>query len=264
MPGGYGTDEDTTPWGSAGTSYVTPGQTSSPYVSGAGPTNEPVNYEPQNNNQSVDEVWADEFSDISDAQDLISVDNSDLYGGYSTPQEQLAALLGATGQIGGGLYGGTYTKGPVRYPKQFYTAEGWAEVRQRGWSSKLKPEFQYGGKWSITNPEMDQYGRFQTLPEGVVYSTSIGNPERGWGGYKRVSNFTGSGSGGSGGRGGGYYGGRGGSGGGGGGGSPMQFPGSGGDAYMRNRWGQSDIQRRYIDRMRGMNRGGIVSLCQDF
>ena len=65
---------------------------------------------------------------------------------------------------------------------------------------------------------------------------------------------------------GGYYSGRGGygGGGGGGGGSRMQVAGSGGDAYMRPRWGQSEIQRRYIDRMRRANRGGIVSLCQDF
>ena len=65
MPGGYGTDEST-PWGSSGTSYVTPGQTSSPYVSSAGPTNEPVNYEPQNNqvsNSWSGNDWANEFAD---------------------------------------------------------------------------------------------------------------------------------------------------------------------------------------------------------
>ena len=39
MPGGYGTD-DSTPWGAAGTSYVSPGQTSSPYQSGGGSTNQ--------------------------------------------------------------------------------------------------------------------------------------------------------------------------------------------------------------------------------
>ena len=39
MPGGYGTDEST-PWGSAGTSYVTPGQTSSPYQPGGESTNQ--------------------------------------------------------------------------------------------------------------------------------------------------------------------------------------------------------------------------------
>jgi len=39
MPGGYGTD-DSTPWGSAGTSYVLPGQTSTPYQPGGGSTNQ--------------------------------------------------------------------------------------------------------------------------------------------------------------------------------------------------------------------------------
>jgi hypothetical protein len=39
MPGGYGTD-DSTPWGSAGTSYVSPGQTSSPHQPGGGSTNQ--------------------------------------------------------------------------------------------------------------------------------------------------------------------------------------------------------------------------------
>ena len=39
MPGGYGTD-DSTPWGAAGTSYVSPGQTSSSYQPGGGSTNQ--------------------------------------------------------------------------------------------------------------------------------------------------------------------------------------------------------------------------------
>tara|TARA_R110002049_G_scaffold229335_1_gene401421 strand:- start:190 stop:999 length:810 start_codon:yes stop_codon:yes gene_type:complete len=39
MPGEYGTD-DSTPWGAAGTSYVSPGQTSSPYQPGGGSTNQ--------------------------------------------------------------------------------------------------------------------------------------------------------------------------------------------------------------------------------
>ena len=60
--------------------------------------------------------------------------------------------------------------------------------------------------------------------------------------------------------GGGYYGGRGGSGGGGG-GSGMQVASAEGPGGMRSPWGLSDIQRRYINRMRTANRGGIVSLC---
>jgi hypothetical protein len=62
-----------------------------------------------------------------------------------------------------------------------------------------------------------------------------------------------------------YGGGRGGGGGGG-----YQPQGSYGDAYMRGRWGPSHIQRKWIEQLRnphgggyfrGMNRGGIVSLC---
>ena len=72
------------------------------------------------------------------------------------------------------------------------------------------------------------------------------------------------GGGGGGGWGYGYgYGGGGGRGGGSGGGG-YQPQGSYGDAYMRNRWGQSGIQGDWIRGLRGMNRGGIVSLCQDF
>ena len=77
--------------------------------------------------------------------------------------------------------------------------------------------------------------------------------------YKTPGSVGGGGSGG--GRG--YYGGRGGSGGGsrGSGGSRMQFPGAEGDGGMRGRWGQPTLQGDYIRRMRGYNRGGIVSLC---
>ena len=106
--------------------------------------------------------------------------------------------------------------------------------------------------------------------EGLEDITS-GNPnlqfQEGFGtGYDewyKTPGYGGSGRGG-GGRGGGYYrsgSGGGGSGGGAGGGSSMQYPGSGGGAGMRGRWGQPTIQGDYIRRMRGYNRGGIVSLC---
>jgi len=85
--------------------------------------------------------------------------------------------------------------------------------------------------------------------------------------YKTPGSVGGGRSGGSGrsGWGYGYGGGRGGGGGGG-----YQPQGSYGDAYMRNPWGQSHIQRKWIQQLRnphgegyfrGMNRGGIVSLC---
>jgi len=55
----------------------------------------------------------------------------------------------------------------------------------------------------------------------------------------------------------GYGGGRGGGYGGGGGGTPKY----GGDFAGENPWGQSQIQRAWINQLRGMNRGGIVGLC---
>ena len=104
-----------------------------------------------------------------------------------------------SGQWGGGMGGGVYDKGPVVYPKQFYTPEGWSEVQKYGWSSKLKPEFQYDGQYSITGTDekgnyvMDQYGKFQSLPEGVIYSS---NANDGRGGYIKTSDFNQSGGGG--------------------------------------------------------------------
>ena len=103
----------------------------------------------------------------------------------STWEDAYNEMKGA-GQWGGGVGGGVYDKGPVVYPKEMYTHEGWAEVQKYGWSSKLKPQFQYDGEHSITNPEMDQWGQFQTLPEGVIYSS---NANDGRGGYIKTSDF---------------------------------------------------------------------------
>ena len=62
--------------------------------------------------------------------------------------------------------------------------------------------------------------------------------------------------------GGGYGGGRGGGGGGGrGGGMGGGGPRFQGDFAGENPWGQSQIQRAWINQLRGYNRGGIVSLC---
>ena len=77
--------------------------------------------------------------------------------------------------------------------------------------------------------------------------------------YSRSGRGSGGGGGGGGGWGYGY--GYGGGRGGGSGGGGYQPQGSYGDAYMRNRWGQSGIQGDWIRGLRGMNRGGIVSLC---
>lgn len=177
------------------------------------------------NNNSVDtSAWEDAYNSMSDS-----------------------------GQIGGGMGGGVYDKGPVVYPKEFYTPEGWNEVQKYGWSSKLLPQFQYDGQYSITNPGMDQYGQFQTLPEGVLYSSNLNN---GQGGYIKTNNFMYPGGGG-GGYGYGYGYGRGRSGGISGRAAQPTI-----DPYNPEfgKWGQSTVQGDFIRSLK--NRGGIISIVR--
>ena len=124
--------------------------------------------------------------------------------------------------------------------EHWYTGGGLWNPFYAGEDPKGNPIWLNEGQFN----EMMSVGEFGILPP--VGTTTGGGPgPRGGGG----------------GRGGGYYRSGSGGGGGGGGGSRMQFPGAGGDAYMRGRWGQPTIQGDYIRRMRGYNRGGIVSLC---
>jgi len=132
--------------------------------------------------------------------------------------------------------------------------------------------------WSSLNAAYQQAlktGNKEIFFEAVegLQDITAGNPNleyfdavsgTGWDDWWRRPTVTSGGGGGGGGRGGGYYrsgSGGGGGGGSGGGGSRMQFPGAEGAGGMRGRWGQPTIQGDYIRRMRGMNRGGIVSLC---
>jgi len=75
----------------------------------------------------------------------------------------------------------------------------------------------------------------------------------------KVLNYLGSRGGGPGGGGG--WGSGGGGGGGGYGGMGGRTPGFGGEGTSEDPWGRSQIQRSWINQLRGMNRGGIVSLC---
>jgi hypothetical protein len=186
MPGGFGTSG---PWGSSGDSYV----------GGSSPSNSPGH--PSNNNS-----W---INNISDNQDLISVNtNSDLYGGYSTAQEQAAALMAASGQIGGGISGGISTHTPVQYPDWMYTPEGLEELELFGWSDELLPEFQHDGQYSILDPtweienqpweewahENDQMGQ-NHLGYGTVYSPWANNGQGGFIVYDESINLPNQGSG---------------------------------------------------------------------
>ena len=112
---------------------------------------------------------------------------------HAQQMKQMAESMKSIGQIGGGLSGGTYTKGPVVYPKEFYTHEGWAEVQKKGWSDKLanyKIQGKTPSQWILSADDPAQAGgQLQTLPEGVIYSSNIGDPERGYGGFKKTSLF---------------------------------------------------------------------------
>tara|TARA_R100000501_G_C2588898_1_gene89610 strand:- start:7 stop:858 length:852 start_codon:yes stop_codon:yes gene_type:complete len=117
---------------------------------------------------------------------------------HAQQMQEMARDMKAVGQISGGLSGGTYTKGPVVYPKSFYTHEGWAEVQQRGWSDKLVDHEIQGktpSEWILSADDPEQAGgKLRDLDEGVIYSSNIGSwdeDQRGYGGFKRVSNFTG-------------------------------------------------------------------------
>ena len=199
---------------------------------------------------------------------------------HAQQMQEMARGMQAAGQISGGLSGGTYTKGPVVYPKEFYTHEGWSEVQKKGWSDKLanyKIQGYTPSEWILAGDDpsvegglslKDVGGRLQTLPEGMVYSTNIGDPERGWGGFRRVSNFTDGYNNQGGGYGGGYGGGGGGGYGGGGGGGyiEQELPPRG---NPNERWGaQTPWQQIMINThagkgfRQGYARGGIVSLVE--
>ena len=172
-----------------------------------------------------------------------------------------------------------------------------AEGGGSGWAAKTNSELLAGAMYKLTNDprylnqpifvpkDVDwnsiteaynqalKTGNKEIFFEAVegLEDITAGNPNTqyfdkvsgtGWDDWWRRPTVTGGGGSGSGGRGGGYYGGRGGSGGGGGGGgSGMQVASAEGPGGMRSPWGPSDIQRRYINRMRTANRGGIISLC---
>ena len=111
MPGGYGTDEST-PWGSAGTSYVSSGQSSSPYQSGAGSTN-----------QGGSNAVAAAINEQNRKQSNEYLNDPD---NFSNPQEQYAATLAAYnkkhGVAGGGV--GLGSSGAMYYtdvPDVYYS-----------------------------------------------------------------------------------------------------------------------------------------------
>ena len=109
MPGGYGTSG---PWGSAGTSYVSPGQSSSPYRPGGGSTN-----------QGGSNAVADYYNQVQYEKSPEYLNNPE---DFSNPYEQAAASYQAAGAVTSGALGGTalWTQAPrlpdgsIDYAKQ--------------------------------------------------------------------------------------------------------------------------------------------------
>ena len=241
MPGGYGTDEST-PWGSAGTSYVTPGQSSSSYQSGAGSTN-------QGGSNAVADAINKKNQEQKYKQSSEYLNNPD---NFSNAQEQYAASLLAYnkkyGVAGGGV--GLGSSGAM-----FYTnvPDVYFSTYPEGTTGHSPTGFQ-----KITGPGLLS---INGVPISGGINRSIYNPYGGGGG-----------GGGGGGCWGGYggYGGYGGGGGGYGGGAYYDSPSGMPQGLPGERWGaQNPLQQLMImthggPRFRqGFHRGGIVTLVED-
>ena len=223
------------------------------------------------NDSSGSYAYGDDVSGVDFWNPSSGSDDQDLYGGYSTAQEQAAAGMAAAGMVtGSSLSGmGFWDQSPVQYPGMpddlpallsDYTPE------QLAWHNLIlgvDDPAEVGG-YTLNLPENVYYSTYGPGAEGFAYNANPWNlqgPNNT--GYVYQNPVTGEiiplsgGSGGGGGGGGGGWG----YGYGGGGGGGYQPQGSYGDAYMRNRWGQSGIQGDWIRGLRGYNRGGIVSLC---
>ena len=241
MPGGYGTDEST-PWGGSSSS----GSSSS--------------YEPYSGNSGSDDYGiggGGEFGGnfptvIQESEDDYYEDDSywDAPVGTDPPINyvpwQTSPVDNFVSAYGGLSYDWDLTNpdfltqdiwgNPLPdHGEHWYTGGGLWNPFYAGEDPKGNPIWLNEGQFN----EMMSVGEFGILPPGGT---------------------TGGGGGGGGGRG--YYGGRGGGGGGGrGGGMGGGGPRFQGDFAGENPWGQSQIQRAWINQLRGMNRGGIVSLC---
>ena len=231
-PHDYYTEDTGGSWG-GGEDFGSPfsGNNSPPATSNEGGNN---NWNSNNNNNPWSgNDWANEFVDTGvtvpyDAHAGSSVNNLPndyTYEGDYVPWQTSPQenFLSAFGGLG------TYGENNDQYAWNPFIA---------GFDKEGKPIYLTTSQFN----EMMSVGEFGILPPG---GTTGGGP----------------GPGGGGGRGGGYRSGSGGRGGVGSGGSFMQSPGAEGGNPHRPPWGKSDLHRRWINQLRGYNRGGIVSLC---
>jgi hypothetical protein len=198
--------------------------------------------EPWSGSPSVDEVWASEFADVPSnvtyppPEEPYDWTTSD-YGGVDPEyQAYLDNLVRHTNDQGFSWYTTPGQSWKDRRDQQLISAFGGYGGYDTGSGYLWDP---LAGLSDADKTKMWLEGEF-VWPLGGSGTTGGG------------------GRGGGGGWGGGRGGGRGGGYGGGGGSGKPRFQG---DFAGENPWGLSHIQRAWINQLRGMNRGGIVSLC---
>ena len=165
MPGGYGTDKST-PWGSAGTSYVSPGQTSSPHQPGGGSTNQggsnaladainAANAAPpqisasQNLQDQANQAIIEEnirrgigsYAPPPVTQTLPETGGKPEFGGYLNAQQQLAASLMDAGALTSGALGGQalWSQLPVGMAEEIISKGGDPTLYENEYFSSFAP-----------------------------------------------------------------------------------------------------------------------------
>ena len=172
--------------------------------------------------QSEPEPWSGSPpNNISDAQDLISV-NQDPYGGYKTAQQQMAASLQAAGAVTSGALGGQalWTKAPKKWIEELIRKGGDPNLYDNEYYSSFAEGTQAyspSGIIKITGEGgipayigRDKYGNLIPNPDPRANKYQVVNPFQhgpradeggggGWGSYGYGGGYGGGGGGGGGG-----------------------------------------------------------------
>tara|TARA_Y100001963_G_scaffold105175_1_gene145142 strand:+ start:302 stop:1201 length:900 start_codon:yes stop_codon:yes gene_type:complete len=213
MPGGYGTDEESTPWGAAGTSYVSPGQTSSPYQPGGGSTNQggsnaladainianaappQLSFSQDLQNQANQAIIEENirrgigsYPPPPVTQMLPETGGKSEFGGYLNAQQQLAASLLDAGALTSGALGGQalWSQLPVGMAEEIISQGGDPTLYENEYFSSFAPGAQAHsptGIIEITGEEgipayigRDEDGNLIPNPDPRANKYSVVNP----------------------------------------------------------------------------------------